>query len=195
MDTSADRGGKLGDLITQRLKKGEKLTVSLDYGVHDKGNPRYEMDMAEWAQEGFIGVSDTEATLEEFNRAGLQAKKLLEPKMTRFPKLMPDDPAEYGKMRYGRSAYGSPSTTRDGKHIYQVIEEFQKLMFPDFHGLEAKNRINAYYDILHISCHYIFHRDVFLTRNLKHFEKIMERCPNVVITCPEKFVEIGKECF
>ena len=190
-----DKDKNLRDLIAQKLKKWERLTVTLDYGVHHRDNPDDEVKIAEWAEKGLIEVSDTEATLEELKRADPRIKELLETKMERYPKLMPQDPAILGMARLGRFALGSLGTTRDGKHIYEIIEEFQSVMFPDFDKLRGKTRINAYHDVLHISCHYAFNRDVFLTRNLRHFEKVLAKHPDIVIASPEKFTEISKDCF
>jgi len=187
----------LRDLVEYRLRRKERITVTFDYGVHDSGNPPYEAEITKWAEKGWIEVSDTEATLLEFERLNPEAKvrEVLEPKMKRYPKLMPQDPAIFGIARYGRAAYGSLGTTRDGKHIYQIMEEFKKIMFPNFDKLKEETKIRAHYDILHISCHYIFNRDVFLTRNFKHFEKVLETHKDIVITTPETFIEIGEDYF
>lgn len=182
----------------KETEKGEKLTVTLDYGVHDKKNPPYETKIAEWVGKGWIEVRDTKATLEEFERVNPEAKKLLqvlEPKMKLYPKLKPKRPAIFGKVLFNESTFNDPGTTRDGKDIYEIMEEFKQVIFPDFDKLEGGTKRRAYYDILHISCHYIFNRDVFVTKDLRHFKKVIERCTNVVITSPAMFVKIGSKYF
>jgi len=109
-----------------------------------------------------------------------------------FSKLSPDDPAIWGRMRWGHFRWGGGGTTRDGKDVFDYAKEFRPQMFPDFDRLSDSTKRNALDDVMHLSIHFVYGRDIFLTRNVKHFktETLVKTYPDIVVLDPQELVDI-----
>ena len=70
------------------------------------------------------------------------------------------------------------------------------MMFPTFETLSPKRLENAYYDVMHVSTHYIFGRDIFLTKD-KDFdaEKLREKFEGLGILTPQECADTLQEVF
>jgi len=188
---------KMQNLIEGRIRGKQKLTVTLDYGVHDARKETIcDAYLDKWVKESLINVTNTEATDIELNQfCQAYPEKVPEGfknKIGRFISLMPEDPAIFGRARFGRAMFGGSGTVRDGKDVLQITEEFFKLVSK---GVNKKANMNAYYDAMHIACHYVFNRDIFLTENIKHFNKIVGFYDNIIIVKPNDFVQTAKQYY
>lgn len=113
-----------------------------------------------------------------------------------FQKLYPEDPAVIGKARIGRFRIGGKGTVRDGKDTFDYFNEFKALMYPDFDNLSDENKKRTVNDLMHLSIHYVFGRDVFLTKDerFKTRARTLERIyPDLIVMTPKQLVDLGKD--
>ena len=102
-------------------------------------------------------------------------------------KLKPSTGALFGSFMFNEVVFNEPPTMRDGKDVSYYSSEFKKLMFP--RGFQSAN---DFYDVMHISIHYLFARDIFLTRNVKHFkaDDLQQRFNDLAILTPCECVNL-----
>jgi hypothetical protein len=182
----------------EKCRRREAITVTIDFSCLDKGGERKDMrKLRILSERGLIEMKGTEHMDKEFyeeSPATVRAK--LRRQLEFFEKLYPEDPAIIGKMRIGRFRIGGEGTVREGKDVFDFFQEFKPLMFPNFDGLSETNQKRDIQDIMHLSIHYVFKRDIFVTRNIRHFrtEALTRRFPNLVILTPKELVDFMKDC-
>jgi len=136
---------------------------------------------------GILELKAAEDMTSEFDKANPDVKQKLKEQYLRLSKLKPSPGASFDQCMFNEVAFDEPPTMRDGKDVNYYFAEFKKLMFPE--GLRSEN---DFYDVMHISIHYLFSRDVFLTRNLRHFDpdKLQEKFKDLVILTPQQFLNL-----
>lgn len=170
-----------------KLTHGEPITVSVDYSCLDK---KLQHDMAMingWDRKGIVDLKGTDIMVREFNRANPGVREKLKEQYLSLGKLKPSPGALYGRAMFNEVMFNAPPTTRDRKDVSYYFSEFKKMMFP--RGFRSEN---DYYDAMHISIHYLFARDIFLTRNVKHFrvDELQQRFEDLAILTPYECVNL-----
>jgi len=180
--------------LEQKITKGNTITVTIDYNLLNKRGEDDEMKRLNALRDrGVIDIMATNQMAKEYyDQTPPEIQKGLSKKFELFAKLSPEYPARYGTARYGASRYGGGGTTRDGKDVDDWFGEFRPLMFPHFDRLNATNQRRANDDVMHLSIHHVFGRDVFATRNIKHFrtEALIKTFPEVVVLEPRELLAI-----
>jgi len=187
------RDNELLELIISRLTNGKSITMTLDYSCLDK-KQQPDMDpIWDWNRTGMIELKGTEELVREFDKAGPDIREKLEEQYLKLGKLKPSPGkpgAVLGLFMLGEAALGDlgvPPTMRDGKDVRHYFSEFSRLMFP-----EGFRRENDFHDVMHISIHYLFARDIFLTRNTRHFpaDRLQQQFEGLTVLTPDKFVTL-----
>jgi hypothetical protein len=184
---------ELLEYINNKLTHGKPITVTADYSCLDK-EQQPDMDTIwGWSEKGIIKLEGTEAMVKEFDRASPGVREKLEEQYLRLDKLkpLPGTPgASFNRAQFNRTPFnrgGTPPTTRDGKDVNYYFSEFRRLMFPSGFHRESDS-----HDVMHISIHYLFARDIFLTKNPRHFPKdrLQQRFEDLAILTPDNFVNL-----
>jgi len=198
--------------LAQKHANGETITITVDYSCLDQGEEHQQAmaTLLQWAEEGLIDIKAAEQISNEFERANPNVKPKLEEQYLRVRRLCLEDPAIIGMGRIGRFRIGGAGTVRNGRNIYYYFEEFKNIMFPQFDRLSEIKRVNAYYDVMHVSTHYILGRDIFLTKDnhfgpkdkgsdaeelRKKWEMFWGKFEDLIILTPEDCVEILDDIF
>ena len=179
--------------LEEKWKKGERITLTVDYGCLDKVKRNAMTKLENWSKKGIIEMKGTEAMEIEFHeRSPPSVRAKLKEQFEFYEKLVPMTPAVLGKATLGRFALGEMGTVREGKDIFDCNKEFQTAMFPDLNKLSENARKRAAYDIMHMSIHYIFKRDIFLTRNVKDFRssRLKKKFPDLIVLTPKELVDL-----
>ena len=184
------RDNELLAYINNKLTHGKPITVTADYSCLDKEQQPDMGPIWGWSGKGIIKLEGTEAMVREFDRASPGVREKLMDQYLRLNKLKPSPGALFNQCMFNEVAFNEPPTTRDGKDVSYYFSEFKKLMFPE--GLRNEN---DFYDVMHISIHYLFSRDVFLTRNLRHFSphKLQKKFKDLVILTPQQLLNLLNE--
>ena len=174
-----------------KLTHREPITVSVDYSCLDK-KLQYDMALINgWDRKGIVELKGTETMVSEFNKANPGVREKLKEQYLSLGKLKPSPGGLYGHFMYNEVVFNAPPTMRYGKDVSYYSSEFKKLMFP--RGFQSEN---DYYDVMHISIHYLFARDIFLTRNVKHFRtnELQQRFNDLAILTPCECVNLLNRC-
>lgn len=170
--------------IISKLKSGRSVTVTVDFSCLDK---LIQPDMeAVWGlNKGILELKAAKDIVDEFDKANPNVKQKLMEQYLGLSKLKPSPGAVFGQCMFGEVAFNEPPTTRDEKDADYYFSEFRKLMFPRASHMESN-----FHDVRHISIHYLFCRDVFLTRNSHHFKphKLQERFKDIVVLDPQQLL-------
>ena len=187
------RDNELLEYIDNKLTHGKPITVTADYSCLDK-EQQPDMDTIwGWSGKGIIKLEGTEAMVKEFDKASPNVREKLEEQYLRLDKLkpLPGTPgALFNRALFNQAPFNqgpTHPTTRDGKDVHYYFSEFRRLMFPK--GFQCENDSH---DVMHISIHYLFTRDIFLTRNIRHFaeDRLQQRFEDLAILTPHKFVNL-----
>lgn len=180
--------------LTRKCERRETITVTVDYSCLDKRGESEDMiKLRNLSQRGFIEMKATEHMDKEFyesSPAGVRAK--LREQFEFYEKLYPEDPAIIGKARIGRFRIGGEGTVREGKDVFDHFNEFKPLMYSDFDSLSDENKKKADNDLMHLSIHYVFERDIFLTKDEKFQTRTValeRRYPDLVAMTPKQLVD------
>lgn len=178
--------------VRDKLANRQKITVTTDYSCLDKCEQQDMATLRRWHDEGLIELQGTEAMIEEFERASPSVKAKLEQQYLGLEKLIPEFGTVLGSWRLGYSRLGEVGTLRDGKDALDYYSEFQELMFANFGHVSSEQRVRNFRDVMHISIHYLFARDIFLTRNVRHFkaDKLRRKFSDLVILTPKQCVDV-----
>jgi hypothetical protein len=170
-----------------KLTDEEPITVSVDYSCLDKVPQNDMVMLKDWARKGIVELKGTETMVSEFNKANPGVREKLKEQYLSLGKLKPSPGALFGRCVFGEVMFGEPSTMRDGKDVRYYSSEFKKSMFP--RGCRSEN---DFYDIMHISIHYLFARDIFLTRNVKHFraDELRQQFKGLAVLTPCECVSL-----
>jgi len=186
--------------LEQKSRRSEMIRVTIDYScLSKKGETKDMTKLKNFARRRLIGMKGTEHMDKEYyesSPANVRAK--LKKQFESFQKLYPEDPAVLGEARLGRFRLGGEGTVRDGKGTFDFFNEFKALMYPDFDSLSEENKKRTENDIMHLSIHYVFERDVFLTKDEKlvvRSEALGQRFPDLVIMKPEQLVSFLVKLF
>jgi len=173
--------------INDKLVNGEKLTVTVDYSCLDKVQQPDMSAIWSWNREGIIEITGTIELATEFDKASPGVREKLKDQYLPLDKLKPSPGAVFGECMFDEVVFDEPPTMREGKGVSHYFSEFRRLMFPA--GLRNEN---DFHDVMHISIHYLFSRDVFLTRNLRHFNprRLRERFKDLVVLTPEQLLDL-----
>ena len=183
-------------LIEERRQQEKRLTITLDYGVHDKCSLAYELRIRQWADKGYIDVKNTDEALIEFarlNNKNQELASILEPKINQYLVVAARKPALFNTVRLNEAMFNDKGSIREGRNILELQGYFRRIMFPSYNRLKSmKKKQNADSDASHIACHYILYRDIFLTNNYNDFERAMNCFSDLIVMTPENFVNIGE---
>ena len=184
--------------VAQKYASGERITITVDFSCLEREEEK-QGDMAaliQWQEDGLVEISAAEEIIREFERANPEIRPRLEEQYLSVDRLLRQKPAIFNMVGFNEATFDGEGTTRDGKRIDYYFEEFKNAMFPDFGTLEPGVNENAYNDVMHVSTHYIFGRDIFLTGD-KHFapEKLRKKFPDLTILTPTDCVNMLKEMF
>lgn len=177
--------------VRDKLANRQKITVTTDYSCIDQFEKQDMATLRRWHDEGLIELQGTEAMINEFERTSPHVKALLEQQYLGLEKLIPEFGTALGLWRLGHGRLGEVGTLRDGKDALHYYPEFQELMFPNFWHGSSEQRLSNFMDVMHISIHYLFARDIFLTRD-RHFkaDKLRRKFSDLVILTPQHFVDV-----
>ena len=170
-----------------KLTRREPITVTVDYSCLDK-KPQDDMALIKgWDRKGIVELKGTESMVSEFNKANPGVREKLKEQYLSLGKLKPSPGALFGRSMFNEVMFNEGPTSRDGKDVSYYVAEFKKSMFP--RGFRNEN---DYYDVMHIAIHYLFARDIFLTKNVKHFRanELQQRFKDLVILTPHEFVNL-----
>lgn len=179
--------------LKERWKKGERITVTVDYSCLDKVKRNVMAELETWSKKGVIEMKGTEAMEIEFHeRSPPSVRAKLKEQFGFYEKLVPMTSCALGEATLGRFGLGEMGTVREGKGIFDYDKEFQTAMFPDLYKLSENARKRAAYDVMHISIHYVFGRDIFLTKNVKEFRssRVKKKFPDLFVLTPEELVDL-----
>lgn len=178
---------KLSQDLVNKFIKGHQITVTIDYSCIDKVQQNDMTTLRVWHNKGLVELKGTEAMIAEFDKANPGIKAKLEEQFLSFGKLKPRLGAVFNRSMFNNVTFNEAPTLRNGKDVLAYYAEFQQVMFPK--GVQSKN---DFYDVMHISVHYLFSRDVFLTRNVRHFraDKLQEKFGDLVILTPQQFIDL-----
>lgn len=170
-----------------KLTRGEPITVSVDYSCLDKELQHDMVTINGWDRKGTVELKGTETMVSEFNKANPGVREKLKEQYLSLGKLKPSPGALFGRCVFNEVVFNEPPTMRDGKDVSYHFSEFKNLTFP--RGFRSEN---DFYDVMHISIHYLFARDIFLTRNVKHFgaDELQQRFKDLVILTPCECVNL-----
>lgn len=176
----------LSEYIISKLRFRKPVTVTVDFSCLDKVIQDDMRVIWGW-DKGIVELKAAKDMISEFDKANPNVKQKLKEQYLRLSKLKPSPGAILNQCMFNEVAFNEPPTTRDGKDVSYYFSEFKKLMFPE----ELRNE-NDFYDVMHISIHYLFVRDIFLTRNVKHFmaDKLQQRFKNLAILTPCECVNL-----
>ena len=176
----------LFECIISKLRSRKPVTVTVDFSCLDKVMQDDMRVIWGW-DKGILELKAADDMTSEFDKANPDVKKKLKEQHLRLSKLKPSPGALFNQCMFNEVAFNESPTTRDGKDVSYYFSEFKKLMFPE--GLRNEN---DFYDVMHISIHYLFSRDVFLTRNLHHFgpDKLQEKFKDLVILTPQQLLNL-----
>jgi hypothetical protein len=169
--------------LRDRLAKRQPITITVEYSCLDKQGQREDMRMLNrWNDEGVVQLRGTAAMVAEFEKANPGVKERLEEQYSYLGKLTPLLGSDLGHFRLNRGALGVATTLRNGRDFLDYCSEFGQLMFPNGCG-----NPQDVYDVEHVSIHYLFARDIFITRNTHHFraEELRQRFTDLVVMTPE----------
>lgn len=181
------RDNELFKNFNLKLTHGEPITVSVDYSCLDK-ELQHDMVMINgWDRKGIVELKGTETMVSEFNKANPRVREKLKEQYLSLGKFKPSSGALFGSCMFNEVVFNEPPTMRNGKDVSYYFSEFKKLMFP--RGFRSENDC---YDVMHISIHYLFSRDIFLTRNVKHFvaDELQQRFNDLAILTPCECVNL-----
>jgi len=182
--------------LALKYASGERITITIDYSCLDKRGATPAMTILNGLQDnGLVEIKAAKEIEDEFERTNPNVKTKLEEQYLGASKLVLKKTAIFGQVAFNECAFNDAGTQRDGKQITHYFEEFKNIMFPDFNTLNKKRRANAYYDVMHIATHYIFQRDIFLTKD-KHYldcEKLIKKFNELLIMTPEDCAKLLKE--
>jgi len=181
------RDSELLAYISNKLTHETPVRLTADYSCLDK---RQQPDMDTiwaWTGKGIVEMEGTEAMIKEFDRASPGVREKLMVQYLRLNKLKPSPGALPNQCAFNEVAFNEPPTTRDGNDVRYYFSEFKNLMFPG--GLRQES---DFHDVMHMSIHYLFARDIFLTKNPKHFpaNRLQQRFDDLAILTPDEFVEL-----
>lgn len=174
--------------LTEKLASRRPITITVEYSCLDRQGPKEDMiALKGWHEKGIVQLQGTEAMIAEFEKANPGVREKLEEQYSFLSKLHPSFGSELGRMRLGRAQLGMTTTLRHGKDALDYYREFERLVFPNGCG-----RAQDVHDVEHISIHYLFGRDVFITRNTRHFraEEMRERFADLIVLTPSQCVEV-----
>jgi hypothetical protein len=172
--------------IISKLRFGKPVAVTVDFSCLDKVIQPDMKAVWDW-DKGILELKAAKDMISEFDKANPNVKQKLMEQYLRLSKLKPSPGAVFNQCMFNEVAFNEPPTTRDGKDVSYYFSEFKKLMFPAELGNE-----NDFYDVMHISIHYLFSRDVFLTRNLRHFSphELQKKFKDLVILTPQQLLNL-----
>lgn len=178
---------KLSQYLADKLANKHQVTVTIDYSCIDKELQRDMATLRSRPYEGFVNMQGTEAMIAEFENVNPSVKAKLEEQFLSVRKLKPKSGALFNRRMFNSAAFNEAPTLRNGKDALDYFAEFQQVMFPK--GFRSKNDS---YDVMHISIHYLFSRDIFLTRNWHDFraDKLQEKFSDLVILTPQQLINV-----
>jgi len=178
---------KLPERLANKLAAGQRITITVEYSCLDKVQQENMTTLRRWHDEGIVELQGTEAMIIEFEKTSPGVRARLEEQFLGLTKLRPEFGTELGHWALGVGALGMATTLRNGKDALDYHSEFQQIMFPKGYRTE-----NDFYDVMHISIHYLFGRDIFITKNLKDFKvgKLRQKFNGLVILTPAECVDV-----
>lgn len=187
------RHNELFECILNKLTHGKPIAITVDYSCLDK---KQQPDMGPlwgWNREGIIELKGTKEMISEFDKASPSVREKLHEQYLRLDKIkpLPSHPgALFDALAFDEAAFDegvTPPTTRGGKDVSYYFSEFRGLMFP--RGFQCENDSH---DVMHISIHYLFSRDIFLTRNPRHFpeDRLQQRFEDLAVLTPDEFANL-----
>jgi len=190
------------DLVQKLAQKhpiGDRITITVDYCCLDRNGESVDMaTLRQWQDYGLVEIVATEAMEEEWDATNPNVKDKLRDQVLRLEKIFPEYPSEIGKAVIGRSAIGEGGTVRDDKDIYDYCHEFIELMFPNFASFGQGKKVSSFQDAMHVSIHYLFNRDIFLTLDsdfMRNRKKLSEKFDDLHILTPKECVSLLQEVF
>jgi hypothetical protein len=175
------------DSLRDKLAKRQPITITVEYSCLDKQGQQEDMSMLKrWHDEGVVQLQGTEAMIAEFEKANPGVKEKLEGQYSCLAKLTPSFGTDLGHWRLGRGRLGVATTLRNGRDFFAYCREFEQLMFPNGCG-----KPQDVHDVEHISIHYLFARDMFITRNTHHFraEELVRGFADLTVLTPGQCVD------
>jgi len=173
--------------LRDKLAKGQPITITVEYSCLDWPGPKKDMiTLNGWHDKGLVQLKATAAMIAEFEKANPGVKENLEEQYSCLAKLSPSFGTQLGHWRLGKGQLGMATTLRDGRDAFYYHAEFERIMFPN--GCTKPQDV---YDVEHIAVHYLFARDIFITRNTHHFRwaDLRQRFTDLIVLTPEQCVE------
>jgi hypothetical protein len=183
--------------VAPEYADGERITITVDFSCLDKKQQPDMATLRQWQEDGLVEIRKAEEIENEFRQANPHVREKLKEQYFNIDPLRLEDPAIFGMARFDRATFDGEGTLRDGKRIDYYFKQFKDVMFPRFDRLSEENKKRAFSDVMYVSTHYILERDIFLTRNIKHFapKELRGKFPDLSILTPIECINCLKKYF
>jgi len=167
--------------VIENLRNRRLITITVDYSCLDKVKQQ-DMDILQnYEQRGVIELKAAITMDDEFNKANPDVQSRLREQYLGLEKIKPSPGAVFNGFMFNELPFNAPPTLRDGKDGEYYFNEFAKIMFPS--GIKNEN---DFHDVWHLAIHFLFQRNLFLTRNIRHFNnpRFSEKYVDLIILTP-----------
>jgi len=173
--------------IIDNFRNRRLITITVDYSCIDKIKQEDMTLVRNYEKKGIIELKATLIMDDEFNKANTNVQSKLREQYLGLKKFKPSRGAIFNGFMFNELRFNAPPTLRDDKNGEYYFNEFAKIMFPS--GIKNEN---DFYDVWHLAIHYIFQRNLFLTRNIRHFNnpRFSEKYVDLIILTPLELVSL-----